>query len=380
MLLKLIGLMHPAKPDVDAIFHAHRLTDVIAGRRYFTQPFVGGVQMPYAIGLYVFAWPWTWLVTDHVAVIRTVTAVADVGAGALLYPVLVRAWASRRAAALAVLFYQLAPLGYAVLGNANLTNLFGQSVALVVVAAAVSWKLDLAPRRLASAASPALVTWAFCSHVSTITTLLATLGLLVVLYWWRGDRDAQARRRSRLSLSVAAALVVSWFIYYQHFSDEISGGVRAACSPAAPAPNAATAAEAARGYMGTSDRVKDLAGAGRVQRRVADGACSRRSALAVCGGEAFAIAWRPRCWPGRPSGSVFSASTVFSHVDQEFVRYTAEFLGRINLATIPLVAILAAKGAAAGWDDATPSGVRTPLRARRRRAHRAGRSGSRGTR
>jgi hypothetical protein len=37
-LLKLIALMHPAKPDVDAIFHAHRLTDVIAGRRYFTQP------------------------------------------------------------------------------------------------------------------------------------------------------------------------------------------------------------------------------------------------------------------------------------------------------------------------------------------------------
>jgi hypothetical protein len=53
---------------------------------------------------------------------------------------------------------------------------------------------------------------------------------------------------------------------------------------------------------------------------------------------------------------------VFSRVDQEFVRYTAEFLGRINLATIPLVAILAAKGAAAGWNDETPSGIRTPLR------------------
>jgi hypothetical protein len=59
---------------------------------------------------------------------------------------------------------------------------------------------------------------------------------------------------------------------------------------------------------------------------------------------------------------VLSASTVFSRVEQEFVRYTAEFLGRINLATIPLVAILAAKGAAAGWDDETPSGIRTPLR------------------
>ena len=34
ILLKLIALMHPAKPDIDAIFHAHRLTDVIHGPRF----------------------------------------------------------------------------------------------------------------------------------------------------------------------------------------------------------------------------------------------------------------------------------------------------------------------------------------------------------
>ncbi len=143
LILKLFGLMHPGKPDIDAVFHAHRLEWVMGGKYYFTQPFVGGVEMPYAIGLYVFAWPWTWLVSNHVALIRTVAAASDVVAGALLYPVLVRAWADRKTAVLAVLFYQLAPLGYAVLGNANLTNLFGQSVALVVMAAAVSWNLDV---------------------------------------------------------------------------------------------------------------------------------------------------------------------------------------------------------------------------------------------
>jgi hypothetical protein len=177
--------------------------------------------MPYAIGLYVFAWPWTWLVSDHVAVIRAVAAIADVAAGALLYPMLARAWANRRAAVLAVLFYQLAPLGYAVLGNANLTNLFGQSVALVVVAAAVSWKLNLR-RVLSLLGFTAIVTWAFCSHVSTITTLLATLGLLVVFYWWRGDADRK-RSAAAIVVSVAAALVVSWLIYYREFSDEIAG-------------------------------------------------------------------------------------------------------------------------------------------------------------
>ena len=359
VVLKLTALMHPAKPDVDAIFHAHRLTDVIAGRRYFTQPFVGGVEMPYAIGLYVFAWPWTWLVADHVAVIRAVAAIADVAAGALLYPMLARAWGNRRAAALAVLFYQLAPLGYAVLGNANLTNLFGQSVALVVVAAAVSWKLDL--RRIVSLVGfTALVTWAFCSHVSTITTLLATLGLLVILYWWRGDPDRR-RAAAAIVVAVAVALAMSWFIYYRVFSAEISGAFSRMFSGGAGA-NAATAAEAARGYMSTGERLRDLlmqamfsagwpmvvlaaAGTWLVFRK------RRRDRL-----ESALLAWAI-VW------IVFSASTVFSRVDEEFVRYTAEFLGRINLATLPLVAILAAKGAAAGWDDETPAGMRTPMRA-----------------
>jgi hypothetical protein len=358
VLIKLIALMHPAKPDIDAIFHAHRLTDVIAGRRYFTQPFVGGVEMPYAIGLYVFAWPWTWLVADHTAVIRAVAAISDVAAGALLYPMLVRAWADRRAAVLAVLFYQLAPLGYAVLGNANLTNLFGQSIALAAVAAAVSWKLDL--RRIGSlAAFTAIVTWAFCSHVSTITTLLATLGLLVLLYWWRGDRD---RRRSAVAVvaAVAAALGLSWLVYYSEFSDEISGAFSRMFT-GGTGESAATAAEAARGYMGTSDRLRDL---------LTQAVSSAGWPMVVLAAVGTWFAWRKRRRDRLESALLawaivwilLSASTVFSRVEQEFVRYTAEFLGRINLATIPLVAILAAKGAAAGWDDNTPSAMRTPLR------------------
>ena len=46
---------------------------------------------------------------------------------------------------------------------------------------------------------------------------------------------------------------------------------------------------------------------------------------------------------------VFSASTVFARVGDEYVRYAAEFLGRINLATLPLIAILAARGANRKW-------------------------------
>ena len=85
-------------PIGDAQFNAHRLDWVLGGKLYFTQPFVGGIQMPYAIGLYRFASLWTWITPDHVALIRGVTVVSDVVAGALLYPLVLRAWGHRRTA------------------------------------------------------------------------------------------------------------------------------------------------------------------------------------------------------------------------------------------------------------------------------------------
>jgi hypothetical protein len=58
---------------------------------------------------------------------------------------------------------------------------------------------------------------------------------------------------------------------------------------------------------------------------------------------------------------VFSASTVFAPVGDAYVRYAAEFLGRINLATLPLIALLAARGAAFGWEADPPAYLRRPL-------------------
>jgi hypothetical protein len=359
LLVKLAALLHPAKPVIDAVFHAHRLDWVIGGKYLFTQPFVGGVEMPYAIGLYVFAWPWTWIVTDHVALIRTVAAATDVAAGLLLYPLVGRFWGDRRAAAFAVLFFQLAPLPYAVLGNANLTNMFGQSLALVVVAAAVLWNLDIR-RPLLLSAFAGLVASAFLSHVSTITMLIATLGALAVFYWWRGD---EARRRTAAAIVVASvvALVVSWLVYYQHFSEEMSGALTRMFSGGA-STSPATAEEAARGYMGVAGRAWDLV----VQAR---GSAGWPIVILAIVGTWSLLRQRKRdrltsalmAWGAM--WLVFSIMTVFSRVDREYVRYATEFLGRINLAALPVVAILAGRGAAAGWAADTPAPARTPLRA-----------------
>ena len=339
--LKLLGLLHPAKPDIDAVFHAHRLADVLGGRYLFTQPFVGGVEMPYAIGLYLFSGLWTWITADHMALVRGVTAASDVAAGALLYPVILHFWNDRRAAVLGVVAYQLVPLSFALLGNANLTNVFGESMALVAIAAAVTWNLH--PRRLPSFIGfVAIVTWAFCSHVSTITTLSAMLGVLAVLIYWRGD-GSQRWTAVTIIASVALALGLAWLVYYRFFSEELVGAFSRMFGGADPGT---ASAATAKGFMSTGQRIGDLL------RQASSSVGWPLLILAALGAYdllkrgtrdklvlalvAWAIVW-----------VVFSSSTVFANVGDEYVRYAAEFLGRINLATIPLVAVLAAKGAAA---------------------------------
>ena len=339
--LKLIGLLHPAKPVVDAIFNAHRLEWVLAGKYYFTQPFTGGVEMPYAIGFYLFASLWTWVTSDHAALVRGVAAASDVAAGALLYPVVLRAWGQRRTAVLAVLAYQLPPLAYGVLGDENLTNIFAQAMALATMAAAVTWAL--APRRVASLlAFAALLAFALASHVSTATTLMATLGALSVLYFWRGDL---ARRRSAVAIAFAmiVAAALAWFRFYSHFTPEFTAAFTRMFAGQTGGPHGM-----AEGYMSTAGRIGNLlwqlvSGAGwpllilavfGAIDLVRSGVRDRlTSALA-----AWALVWL-----------VFSASTVFAQVGDEYVRYAAEFLGRINLATLPLIAILAARGAQRKW-------------------------------
>lgn len=344
LFLKIIALMHPAKPIIDAMFHAHRLEWVAAGRWAFTQPFVGGVEMPYAIGLYVFALPWMWTTADHVALIRIVTATVDVSASLLLYPLVRRVWDDRRVAALAVLGTQVAPLPYVILGNANLANLFGQALALATVVIAVAMQVEF--RRVVHwLVFVVVLAWALCSHVSTATTLACTLAVLAVLLFVSGDA-ALRRRASGIAGGVAAAATAAWVIYYRHFVDEFRAafGRMFSQSQAAGGEVAATA----EGYMTVPERV------GNLFEQIVVSAGIPLLVLAAAGlvvllrerrqdALTFALAAWFVVW------LVFSASTVFARVDAEYVRYAAEFLGRINLATMPLVAILAARGAGAAW-------------------------------
>jgi hypothetical protein len=356
IFLQMAGLLHPAKPIVDAQFHAHRLDWVLAGRFFFEQP-TADVTFPYAIGLYVFAAPWAWVTTNHVALVRAVTVGADVAAGALLYPGLVRAWGDRRAAAFASVLIQLAPLPLVTLANANLTNLFGQALALAVVAAAAAWRLDPS-RPVTLLGFVVLTAWALCSHVSTISTLSATLGVLVVLYWWRGDVE---RRRAALAIVIGTtiALAAAWVLYYRHFMEtyRLAFGRMFAHRTA---EELAAAQVVVKGNMSAGARILDIG-----QQLTASygwpllvlaalGVWSLSRQWTRGRLESALLAWGA-VWVG------FSAATALAPVGDAYVRYSAEFLGRINLATLPLVAILAARGAALAWSTGAPASIRPVL-------------------
>jgi len=140
---------------------------------------------------------------------------------------------------------------------------------------------------------------------------------------------------------VAAA--IAWFRFYSHFTPEFTAAFARMFAGQEGGPPGM-----AEGYMSTPERI------GNLLWQLVSGAGSPLLILAVFGAidlvragvrdrltsalAAWALVWL-----------VFSASTVFARVGDEYVRYAAEFLGRINLATLPLVAILAARGANRRW-------------------------------
>jgi hypothetical protein len=336
--LKLLALLHPSKLIIDALFHARRLDWVLDGQLYFTQTMPNGVAFPYAIGLYLVAAPWSVLTDDHIGLLRIVVTGAETVAGALLYLLIARLWGDRLVAALAVVLFQLVPVAYIVIGNANQTNAFGQSAALVTIACATMWPLGQSQYRyLAGLTLLALL--AFLSHVSTVSLLAATLLAMVGLYWWRGGPALRTPARSVLAATTMAA-VLAGVLYYGHFGDAYRTLARvrseAAVAGATPADAAVPTPAPVRVARALTITARDmgwpilaLAAIGAFRLRTA-----RRDPLTLMLG-AMTIAY-----------VIFTAFGAIVPVSAGFERQAAEFLSRVNLATYPGAVIAAAYGAA----------------------------------
>jgi hypothetical protein len=350
LYLLLLALLHPAKAPVDAVFHAHRLEWVLAGRYYFTQPMPDGVSFPYAIGLYLFAAPFA-AFGHHVALLRIVVVTWQVIAGALLYPMIVRSSADRLAGACAVGLFSLVPISFVVVGNANLTNAFGQSIALVTMVTATLW--GLRPRNVGQLAGLFLLaSLAFLSHVSTFPVLLVALLACAVLYRWLGGPALRAPARSILLATIAAALF-SVITYYGHFGEVYKALDRVRGTPAASAPGPQPPASAQRDGQTTGAQ-----GAPALTSRAAS--MVARSVRAV--GWPIAVLALLGAWRVWADGIrtrlgfavlawvvVYVAFLVFgvlAPVGATYYRYAVEFIDRLNYATFPAAVILAGLGAA----------------------------------
>jgi hypothetical protein len=346
LYLKLLGLLHPSKLLVDAVFHAHRLEWVLGGRYFFTQPMPGGVSFPYAIGLYVFAAPWAALTRDHVTLLRVVVCAAEVVAGALLYPAIARAWGHRRAAAAAVVLFNVVPLPYGLVGNANLTNAFGQSVALATLL--VATLLPSARHNIASVIGLfSLCALAFLSHVSTFALLAVTLVALVPLYRWRGGPALSRTAWTIGGVTIVAALFAV-AVYYGHFVDVYKTALRVRSEAAANVPSSSL------GVLPESTPSAGVSLGGRIANAMA-------FTVAAVGWPILLLAalgvWR--VWSERlRDRAVFLVGAwgiayvtflgvAVTRVDAPFQRYAAEFFGRVLLATYPAAVVLA--GCGIGW-------------------------------
>lgn len=344
LCLKMLALLHPSKEVVDAIFQAHRLESVLSGNYFFTQQMPGGVRFPYAIGLYVVAAPWATLIPDHVALLRIVVVVAEAIAAALLYVAVVRAWGDRLIGATAVVLYHAAPLSYVVIGNANLTFAFGQSIAAIAVAVAVTWGFD---RRglLAGLGLFIIAALAFLSHVGVFPLVGLTLFATGLLYAFRGGSALRQSARAVLAASLLAALFAVGS-YYAHFPEvwRSLGRVSAAAQPASPAAQPTRPTQAP---LGVDER------AARAARIAVDAYGTWLIALVPMG---LVAAWRRGTdrltlalagWG--ISIAVFLAFRVLAPVDAPFQRYADEFIHRVYGMTLPAVAILGACAFAWTW-------------------------------
>ena len=356
LLVELAGLLHPSKAIADALFHAHRLEWVLAGRFYFTQAMPSGVSFPYAIALYVIAAPWSHVTHDYMALLKVVVLVARALAALMLYPLLARVWNDRTAGILAILICHLVPLPFAVLAFANLTYAFGQSA----TAATLAW-IAMYPAGRSSrwwlVALFLLATLACLSHVGLFPLLLAMMCAAAVLYrWWGGVELRPASYQ--IVLAAVLAAVVSVVLYYGHFPESYRTLQR--LKPGGSAEVAATAPVVSTSSTRdeTPQRVLPVRGPG--ERLVRTVVIAESSfgwpvlALAILGAATLWMlgARDPVTLLAAAClvvYAVFVTASALTPIEPRFQRYAEEFISRVNFAVVPIVAALAARGITWGW-------------------------------
>jgi hypothetical protein len=338
LFLKLLVLLHPNMPIGDAMFHAHRFQGVLAGTLYFTSTAPGGYLFPYPPGLYVVAAAFADLVrrgAADVVLLRVVTTATDAAAAVLLYALLAAVWRNRLAAAIAVAVYHLLPATFAVLTTGNLTNAFAQSIALAALVL-VGYGAARLDRPWTVILLMVVLTAAFLSHTSTAAILtVATLASAALL----AARGGAALRPVAIAVAVAAAgaAIAATAIYYAHFLETYRAELGRIAQETAT--NAADA-----GGRTAGDRLAGIPYSLRIHYGIPAMMLAAFGTLQLVRRSANSLTLTLGGWTA--ACVMFLTIGILTPVDM-----------RYYLGAVPVVAIIAAYGAASAWTD-------SPLHAR----------------
>ena len=279
----------------------------------------------------------------------------------------VRTWGNRLTGAIAAALFSLVPVSYGIIGNANLTNAFGQAVSIVTIAV-----LDDPGRAPAppGGASPAVVavlaTLGLLCHISTLVLLPSTLTVVAVLFWRFGGQPLRARPARSSSWSRWRSSP-STAIYWGHFGDVYrvqferlrAAVVRRSTAPETAPRGGVPAATRRKPRIGTADaRFPWTGGRGRpsIRRPAASGgrsSCWRSSGRGAPSLKADAAASTSSIAAWTIVWFVFVTASVLSPGNKSYQQDAYEFIGRVVHATLPAAVLLAARGAAWGWRAGT---------------------------
>ncbi len=367
LLLELLALLHPSKAVVDAVFHAHRLQWVLDGRYYFTQPMPDGVRFPYAIALYIVAAPWSYFTNDYVSLLKIMVSVARAFAGLALYPMTVRTWGDRTAGVIAVVLFHLAPLPFIVIGNANMTYAFGQSVAVLTLATLAA--CTFAPHALRSAVGLFVVaSVAFLSHVGIFPVLLAAMLAAALCYRLCGGIELRPSA-TRIAIAGVLAAFFSVLVYYGHFPESYRTLQRVRGQAPVVASSDALSPDDGSGTTTTQAGPQPLSRLERLQRAARLGLNSIGwpiALLTLVGGVGLWVSGsRDRLTLLAAACGViyvgFVGFSALSPIEPRFQRYSEEFIGRVNFAIMPIAVVLAARGVVWAWRVNLPSRIAAAL-------------------
>jgi hypothetical protein len=225
LVLRLVGMLHPHATFSDVGLNTNNLRGFIRGQVYFTEGLpseAGGGRAPYPPAQYIVMAPAQLVIAygrDATGMLLKIgNALWDSLVVGLLWYVLRRSGYGARTALMGAALYVLPPPMLKSLSVGELANVFGQALALPLLALLAVRARELHPRPIL-AAVVVLLAAGLLGHLGVTISLFCLLGYLGLV--WLIRLETRRAVQVLIGASLLAGLVVALF-YYTAFADVLA--------------------------------------------------------------------------------------------------------------------------------------------------------------